>query len=147
MFHKLLHRGLPGWFDFNSVYAMQPMYTSPANERILTKLKTIDQFSKKVPSAPKAPQVVNTHAEIIRVLGNISEYEAAWTPSREALTPPGLSARFNCFQQKMSGDQIYKGVDVKAIFSSYVKDKARAYLERDRFELGNTGYQVDFIRE
>ena len=47
----------------------------------------------------------------------------------------------------MSGDQIYKGVDVKAIFSSYVKDKARAYLERDRFELGNTGYQVDFIRE
>ena len=147
MFHKLLHRGLPGWFDFNSVYAMQPMYTSPANEKILTKLKTIDQYSKKAPSAPKIAELVNTYADIVKLLDASSRYEVAWTASREVLASPGVMARLKSFQQNMLGDQVYKSVDVKAMFLSYVTEKARAYLERDVFHLGESWYQVDFIRE
>lgn len=147
MFHKLLHRGLPGWFDFNSVYAMQPMYTSQANQKILSKLGTIDQFSRQAPTAPIKPRTVDIHKTIVQLLDAKQGYQPTWTPSREVLTPPGLVTRFNSFQQNLLGDQIYKSVDAKGMFLNYVVDKAGAYLERDAFLLGKSWYQVDFVRE
>ncbi|PHH86123.1 hypothetical protein CDD83_10692 [Cordyceps sp. RAO-2017] len=41
--YRLIQRGLPGWFPFNSVAVMQPFYTPEANERIARELGTMAQ--------------------------------------------------------------------------------------------------------
>ena len=59
MVHKLIQRGLPYHFAFNSVYAMQPMYTSKPYKKTLTKLKTIDPFSLEPPATPKSKAAID----------------------------------------------------------------------------------------
>ena len=147
MFHKLLHRGLPGWSDFNSVHVMQPMYASKKNKEIYAKLGSIDQFSQRAPGAPKAPEIVKTHAGISKLLESDQKYALAWTPSPPSISPPGLLTAYSSFQQSFSGDQLYQHVDLKVILLDYATSKATAYLERDGFELRNSWYQIDFIRE
>lgn len=147
MFHKLLHRGLPGYFDFNSVYAMQPMYTSAANEKIVKKLGTLDQYSLKPPVAPKALVVEDSHAKIVALLQNKKEYQVAWPRSSKVAAPDALVANYNRWQQSMLGDKIYQQTKPKAMFLDYLAHKAVAYLERDSFELGKSWFQVDFVRE
>ncbi|KAL8970101.1 MAG: hypothetical protein Q9197_003992 [Variospora fuerteventurae] len=146
MFHKLLHRGLPDYFDFNSVYAMQPMYTSTANEKIIKKLKTTDQFSLNPPAVPVAQAKKEKHSEVGQLLQEKQCY-AAWPQSSEIVAPDTVLAHYNSYQQSMLAEQIYKHTDPKAMFLDYVTHKAAAYLHRDSFELGKSWYQVDFIRD
>ena len=150
MFHKLLHRGLPGWFgcnDFNSVHVMQPMYISEKNKEMYTKLETIDQFSQRAPGAPKAPEIVKTHAGIIKLLERDQKQEGAWTSSPPSISPPGTLTAYSSFQQNFSGDQLYQQVDLKAMVLDYPTSKATAYLERHGFKLRGSWYQIEFIRE
>ncbi|KAL8651032.1 MAG: hypothetical protein Q9210_003484 [Variospora velana] len=146
MFHKLLHRGLPDYFDFNSVYAMQPMYTSAANEKIVKKLKTADQFSLNPPAVPVAQAKKEKHGEVSQLLQE-KQYYAAWPQSSKIVAPDTVLAHYNSHQQNMLAEPIYKHTDPKAMFLDYVTHKAAAYLHRDSFELGKSWYQVDFIRD
>ncbi|KAL9020872.1 MAG: hypothetical protein Q9185_001943 [Variospora sp. 1 TL-2023] len=134
MFHKLLHRGLPDYFDFNSVYAMQPMYTSTANEKIIKKLKTTDQFSLNPPAVPVAQAKKEKHSEVGQLLQE-KQYYAAWPQSSKIVAPDTVLAHYNSYQQSMLAEQIYKHTDPKAMFLDYVTHKAAAYLQRDSFEL------------
>lgn len=147
MFHKLLHRGLPGYFDFNSVYAMQPMYTSAANEKIIKKLNTADQFSSNPPATPKVPATEDSHSKIVQLLQSKKPYQAAWPRSSKTAAPNTLVANYNHHQHNTLSDQIYQQASPKAMFVDYLTHKALAYLERDSFELGKSWYQVDFVRE
>lgn len=146
MFHKLLHRGLPHFFEFNSVYAMQPMYTSTANKKIIKKLKTADQFSLNPPAVPVAQAKKEKHSEVGQLLQE-KQYYAAWPQSSKIVAPDTVLAHYNSYQQGMLAEQIYKHTDPKAMFLDYVTHEAVAYLQRDSFELGKSWYQVDFMRE
>ncbi|KAL8921768.1 MAG: hypothetical protein Q9208_005525 [Pyrenodesmia sp. 3 TL-2023] len=147
MFHKLLHRGLPGYFDFNSVYAMQPMYTSAANKNIFDKLKTADQYSLNPPAIPRAPTTEESHSKVTQLLQNKKSYKTAWPQSSKIAAPDTLVANFNRHQQDKLSEQIYQQTNPKPIFLDYLTHKAVAYLGRDSFELGKSWYQVDFVRD
>ncbi|KAM3502672.1 hypothetical protein MY11210_008996 [Beauveria gryllotalpidicola] len=78
MLYRLIHRGVPGWFPFNSIAVMQPMYTKKANIEIARELGTIDQYTLDDPSPPKLPVTVSTWAGIKQVLGDPKTFHLGW---------------------------------------------------------------------
>ncbi|KAI9146726.1 Psi-producing oxygenase A [Paramyrothecium foliicola] len=70
MLYKLIQRGLPGWFPYNSIAVMQPMFTKKANIEIAKELGTIDQYTLDDPRPPKIPVFITTKAGIKQILGD-----------------------------------------------------------------------------
>ncbi|KAI1820639.1 linoleate diol synthase [Xylaria intraflava] len=87
MLYKLIQRGLPGWFPYNSVAVMQPMYTKQANAAIAKKLGTIAQYTLDDPKPPAKPVVVISNASTRKVLGNPKVYVVPWLPPVNDLFP------------------------------------------------------------
>ena len=144
MFYKLLLRGLPGFFDFNSVYAMQPMYTSRANKDILTRLKTIDQFSLKPPEALKAVVTIESHDLVQTIMKDRDYFKSPWESSIGKLVSKNAFDGLNAFESK------HHPSGAKQIYLDYLVEKAEALVQKDIFsfqEFGNTHHLVDIVRE
>ena len=78
MFSKLLYRELARCFEFDSVYAMQPMSTSAVNKDILKRLDTLNQFSDVGPNV-RPPQIsVDSHAAICQMFQNQGSVKPSW---------------------------------------------------------------------
>ncbi|KAJ3562058.1 hypothetical protein NPX13_g8709 [Xylaria arbuscula] len=87
MLYKLIQRGLPGWFPYNSVAVMQPMYTKKANAAIAKELGTLAQFTLDDPKPPPTPVVLTSAAAIKQVLSNPKQYVLPWVAPLNALFP------------------------------------------------------------
>jgi linoleate 10R-lipoxygenase len=87
MLYKLIQRGLPGWFPFNSIAIMQPMYTKKANEEIAREIGTIDQYTLDDPKPPPKPVVLFTSAAIKQALRNTKQFVVPWLSAVNALFP------------------------------------------------------------
>ncbi|KAK1246403.1 hypothetical protein MKX08_000205 [Trichoderma sp. CBMAI-0020] len=87
MLYKLIQRGVPGWFPFNSVAVMQPMYTKKTNIEIAKKLKTLDQFTTDDPKPPAKPVVLFTGESAKVILGAPDKFAVPWLPGLNALFP------------------------------------------------------------
>lgn len=146
MFHKLLRRGLPGFFDFNSVYAMQPMYTSRANTNIFKRLKTMDQYTLNPPAAPKS-KAIDTHGDVCSVLNNQHCLESQWTSSVGTIISQKAFDGLRAFEREHSGAQSQQTSKVNQLYVNYLTKKATDFVGRDAFRLGNHNYQIDIIRE
>lgn len=70
MLYKLIQRGLPGWFPYNSIAVMQPMYTKQANIEIAKRLGTFELYTLNDPSPPRMPISVTTPKAIKEVLNS-----------------------------------------------------------------------------
>lgn len=68
MFYKLIQRGVPGWFPYNSLHVMQLMFTRKMNETITRELKTIDQYTLDDPAPPRNPIIVTKNTTTIQLL-------------------------------------------------------------------------------
>ncbi|KAL8901933.1 MAG: hypothetical protein Q9207_004956, partial [Kuettlingeria erythrocarpa] len=126
---------------------MQPMYTPAANKEIVERLKVADQFSLNPPAVPKAPRTETSHGKIVELLQDTKLYQTAWPQSSKIAAPETLVAKYNNHQQNKLCDQIYQHTNPKAMFMDYMTHKAVAYVERDSFKLGESWYQVDFVRD
>ncbi|KAL4904048.1 hypothetical protein BDW74DRAFT_155062 [Aspergillus multicolor] len=87
MLYKLIQRGVPGWFPFNSVGVMQPMYTRAANEAIAKELGTWAQYTAADPKRPAKPAVVVSSAAIQHVLRNPKQFAVPWLHPLNSLFP------------------------------------------------------------
>lgn len=74
MLYKLIQRGVPGWFPYNSVSVMQPMYTKQGNEKIAKELGILDQYSSSDPSPPPRTVSLSTSIAIRQALTNTSQF-------------------------------------------------------------------------
>jgi hypothetical protein len=70
MLYRLIQRGLPGWFPFNSVAVMQPMYTKKANEAIAREHGILDQYTLDDPKPPPKLVKLVTKEAIQKVLND-----------------------------------------------------------------------------
>ncbi|KAF6789665.1 linoleate diol synthase [Colletotrichum sojae] len=87
MMYKLIQRGLPGWFPYNSIAVMQPMYTKKANENIARELGTFGLYTTDDPKPPPTPVVVITTDSIKKVLGSPKQFVVPWLrPLSEVFT-------------------------------------------------------------
>ncbi|OHW97456.1 linoleate diol synthase [Colletotrichum incanum] len=78
MLYKLIQRGLPNWFPYNSIGVMQPMYTKKANQAIAKELGTLHLYTSDDPKPPPKPVVLLTGAAIKQVLGNPKQFVVPW---------------------------------------------------------------------
>lgn len=147
MFHKLFNRGLPGFFDFNSIYVMQPMYTSGANAEIFERLKTINQFSMKPPTAPKEKAIIDTHSGVCEVLDDKTRFESQWASLVGTIVSQKALDGLNNFETEHCGTQSQQASKLNHLYVSYLTKKATDFVGRDAFRLGSRYYQVDIIRE
>ena len=141
MFHKLLHRGLPGLFDFNSVYAMQPMYTSASNKEIFQRLNVSDQYSMNPPKAPTIKVSVESHAAVCDALLHGDYFESTWSASVGTLVSQKASNGFDILAQAE------QTAGSKQIFLEYLLGKADSTVRRSSFRLRKSQYQIDIVRE
>ena len=141
MFYKLLLRGLPGFFDFNSVYAMQPMYTSRANRDILTRLKSIDQFSLKPPAAPKVVHHIKSYDSVQTIMKNRDIFKSPWESSIGRLVSKSAFDGLNAFESENHPS------GAKQIYLDFLVEKAEALVQKYIFSFKETAHMIDIIRE
>lgn len=156
MLYKLIQRGLPGWFPYNSIAVMQPMYTKKANEAIAKELGTIDQYTLDDPKPPKKTVVLFTSEAIKKVLGNPKQFVVPWLPALNALFPGKKD--FSWFM--LAGDGPRNSADrsnmMKAMgkvpnlhnaVHEFIEHVGKQLIEKETFELKKGLNQIDLIRD
>ncbi|KAI0205662.1 heme peroxidase [Astrocystis sublimbata] len=156
MLYKLIQRGLPGWFPYNSVAVMQPMYTKKANAAIAKELGTLDQFTLDDPKPPAKPVVVFSNAAIKQVLSNPKQYVTPWVQPLNACFPGKKD--FSWFMLSGDGDvnlkeranwqKVLKKVpNLHNAIHNLMETVGAELIENATFTLKEGLNQIDFIRD
>ncbi|KAI0534535.1 heme peroxidase [Xylaria digitata] len=156
MLYKLIQRGLPGWFPYNSVAVMQPMFTRKTNAAIAKKLGTISQFTLDDPKPPPTPIVITSNAAVKTVLTNPKQYVIAWLPPLNALFPGKKD--FSWYM--LSGDAtvniqdranlvkaLKKAPNLHTAIHDFIARVGAELLNKETFTLAEGLNQVDIIRD
>ncbi|KAI0885259.1 heme peroxidase [Annulohypoxylon maeteangense] len=156
MLYKLIQRGVPGWFPFNSVAVMQPMYTKKANENIAKELGTIDQYTLDDPAAPRKTVVIMTSEAIKQALGQPKQYVVPWLQPLNILFPgkkdfgwymlAGDEQR-NFDDRTVALNAIKKIPNLQTAIKEFVQRVGFQLIEKERFELKEGLDQIDLIRD
>lgn len=147
MLHKLFHRGLPGSFEFDSVYAMQPMYTSGDNKRILTRLNTMNQFSMTRPTVPQPRVSVESHKAVCQMLQDQGSFESPWVSLRGNYISENAIDAYTSFVQDAKSSHLYRSPKAAKVYLDFLIGKAKSLVEGAAYRLGGTYNQIDFVRE
>jgi len=150
--YRVLMRAFPGWFEYNSVYALFPFTVPDENKKIFTGLSIDSQFSFKPPAKPKEPTIFSTAKAAMRILGDQKAFKVVWGAAISRLTGGVdymLSADLpaNTKQRNQVVKALYtdvpKGMD--EVWDFYTKGTEKLLRERS-YELGDY-MQVDAVRD
>ncbi|ROT36144.1 heme peroxidase [Sodiomyces alkalinus F11] len=158
MLYKLIQRGLPGWFPFNSVAVMQPMYTKKANEAIARKIGTIDQYTLDDPKPPRKAVVVSTSAAIKEVLGDPAKFVVPWLQPTNDIFPGPKGKDLGWFM--LAGDQprnrenrsdmtkaMSKIPNLHEAVHEFIERVGAQLVEKETFTFKEGLHQIDLIRD
>jgi linoleate 8R-lipoxygenase/9,12-octadecadienoate 8-hydroperoxide 8R-isomerase len=150
--YRLLMRAFPGWYEYNSVFAMFPLTIPSENEKILTDLGHASLYSFKPPTAPVVPTVFSTAQSAKYILGNQQAFNIPWGKAIASLTGsydfmvsgdrPVNTADHKVFMQALYTDAP-KGMD--EVWNFYFKKTTQLLCDRS-YSLGEY-FQVDAVRE
>ncbi|KAF4461846.1 hypothetical protein FALBO_11355 [Fusarium albosuccineum] len=156
MLYKLIQRGVPNWFPFNSVAVMQPMYTKKANEGIAKELGTLDQFSTADPKPPPKPVVVFTNEAIKKTLGDPKKFVVPWLQPLNNLFPGKKD--YGWFM--LAGDEprnythranftkaMAKIPNLHGAIHEFVERVGAKLIQQETFKLKEGLEQIDIIRD
>ncbi|KAF4976448.1 hypothetical protein FZEAL_6886 [Fusarium zealandicum] len=154
--YKLIQRGLPGWFPFNSIAVMQPMYTKKANEAIAKELGTIDQFTLDDPKPPAKAVVIFTNEAIKQTLANPKQFVVPWLKPLNVMFPGKKD--YGWFM--LSGDEprnyehrasmqkaMAKIPNMHSALHEFVERVGKKLIEKETFNLKEGLDQIDIIRD
>ncbi|CZR54744.1 related to linoleate diol synthase [Phialocephala subalpina] len=156
MFHKLVHRAVPGWFPFNSLHIMQPMYTRKANKAIAIKLGNIDLYTEADPAPPRRVVIIKQNElvrEILSVQSTFKEpngilLQALFSGKRDfSKYMLAGDAAINTAQRNLVGDVLYGSRDLKPALGGFLSSFSAKQLEDESLKLGKDLYQVDMLRD
>ncbi|KAL7621367.1 hypothetical protein AAE478_008688 [Parahypoxylon ruwenzoriense] len=156
MAYKLIQRGVPGWFPFNSVAVMQPFYTKKANAAIAKELGTIDQFTLDDPQPPRKNIVLFKSESIKQVLTSRKEYIIPWAPPLNALFPGKKDVSW----YMLAGDSPQNEADranmlkamgkvpnIRSAIQEFVERVGSQLIKKETFKLKEGLNQIDLIRD
>ena len=155
MFYKLIHRAFPGWFPFNSLHVMQPMYTKAMNKQIAEKFKTIEQYTLADPTPARPSIIITKYAPMLKILQDHKTFAVPWGLAVAELFPGGRKLNDfmlagdkaeNLAQHKLVGEIMYDGGFLKSI-SRLIKDVGSSLLNEGIFQMREGLRQIDVIRE
>lgn len=95
MFHKPVHRGIPGSFTFNSVCAMQLSFTSSEKGKNFDRLKTMSQFTIDTPPLPQPTIPLDSHIAVRRVLHDQRSFYSPWASLRGTCVSMNTVSAYN----------------------------------------------------
>jgi len=156
MFYKLFQRAVPGWYPYNSLHIMQPMYTWKKNKEIAENLGTIKSFTTAGPKRPPRPVIVTKHAVICKVLKNQTSFRVPWLHALNDILPGKLDfssfmlsgdAASNTAQRKMLEGILFGPTDFIALLLDTVRKSASAALTKHKFDLPGVAFQVNIIKD
>ncbi|RYP00278.1 hypothetical protein DL763_000889 [Monosporascus cannonballus] len=156
MFYKLIQRGVPGWFPYNSLHVMQPMFTKKMNQQIATEIGTIKQYTLDDPKPPRATVVVASHSGVRQVLEDHGRFVVPWLPAINSLWPGEKD--FSWFMlggdkpenaaHKQLMQKVLMGIpDFSKILAGFIANEGKALLDRELFKMKDNLYQLDLIRD
>jgi predicted lipid-binding transport protein (Tim44 family) len=150
--YRLLMRAFPGWYEYNSVYALFPFTIPSENRKILVSRGVESQYSFKPPSKPQPQIVFNTAANAKAILGNQKAFNVIWGAAISRLTggvdymlsadKPANTAQHVAVVKALYND-VSDGMD--EVWDFYTKTTEKLLHERS-YQLDNF-YQVDAVRE
>ncbi|KAF7507317.1 hypothetical protein GJ744_010751 [Endocarpon pusillum] len=157
MFYKLIQRGLPGWFPYNSLNVMQPMYTKEANMRIAKSLKTIQLYTIKDPEPPRPVVVLTKHDDCKAVLEDHQTFVVPWLPAINDLFPgerdyswymlSGDGAQ-NFANRQMSEKILYGAMpSLLPTVKRSVNQWGRDWISKEGFKMAEGLYEIDILRD
>lgn len=151
MFYKLIQRSMPGYFKYDSVYCMQPMYTPRMTAEIARKFGTINDFSLDPPKPPPMPCIINSHAGIKSIMSDNRNFKVL----HEGMLPTSLMFSDFCLSGDMAANLqnhqiITAGMNEcpmgMKLFQYWFEQMTRTIIAREAFRLGSM-YQVDVVKE
>ncbi|KAI1430665.1 linoleate diol synthase [Xylaria sp. CBS 124048] len=156
MLYKLIQRGLPGWFPYNSVAVMQPMYTKKANAAIAKKLGTYDQYTLDDPKPPARPIVISSTASIKTILNTPDAFVVPWLKPL-AETFPGKKdyswfmlagdGRANHEHRATMMKAMHKIPDFQKAIREFVAHVGAELIQKEMFTLKEGLNQLDILRD
>jgi hypothetical protein len=156
MFHKLVQRAVPGWFPFNSLHVMQPMYTKKMNEEIAKEIGTFPLYTTDDPAPPPKPNVVIKNSIIRTILKDPATFAqpvgfllAGLFPGKRDFSAYMLSgdSAVNTAQRNLVGDALYGSKDLKIALTSFLSTYSSECLTGETLHMSDNLDQIDIIRE
>lgn len=157
MLYKLIQRGLPRWFPYNSIAVMQPMYTKKANEAIAKEIGTFHLYTTDDPKPPPKPVVVASSAAIKQVLDNPKQFVLPWLKPLQAMF---TDSKKDISWFMLAGDEqknfqhrinikkaIGKLPNLHTAIHEFVDRVGAQLIEKETFKLREGLYQMDLIRD
>lgn len=155
MLYKLIQRTLPGWFPFNSINVMQPMYTKKGNERIFREHGTLDQYTFDDPKPPTKPVILVSSASIKHVLSTPKAFAVPWAAPFKAMFPSKDLSFFMLagdapanYQHRADMDKAFSKIPtLREAFQECIDSVGADLLEKATFMLKEGLYQIDILRD
>jgi hypothetical protein len=160
MLYKLIQRGLPGWFPFNSLHVMQPMFTKKTNGEIAKEIGTINDYTQDDPKPPPTPKVIFKANAVKAILKDPENFASPWFKAFKDLADGHDYSHFmlsgdgaaNASQRKVVGDLLFKLPEFKQLLVDTSFRYADQYIKTEMFYWGknNAGvprYELDLVRE
>jgi len=150
---KLLMRAFPGWYEYNSVYAMFPFTIPSENKKLFEDMKVESEYSFKRPSPPQNPIVFSTAKNAMRILGDQKTFKVIWgdaisrlTGGVEYMLSGDLPSNTKQHNQVVAAVSTEVSDGMKEVWDFYAKRMEKLLAERS-YPLGNSILQVDAARE
>jgi linoleate 10R-lipoxygenase len=150
--YKLLMKAFPGWFEYNSVYALYPLCIPKYTVKLLTEQGVMSQYSANPPKKPVQDIFFSTKANVQRILGDQKTFKVVWGEAISRLSggvdfmlsadKPANTVQRNAVIKAIYTD-VPKGMD--EVWDFYTKFTEKLLTERS-YKLGDF-YQVDAARE
>ncbi|KAB8342814.1 hypothetical protein FH972_022412 [Carpinus fangiana] len=161
MFYKLIQRGVPGWFPYNSLHSTQPMFTKNMNAQIAREIGTIAQYTNDDPKRPRSTVVLTRHADVTQVLENSNVFVVPWLPAVNNLFLGDKNYPKRTFEWFMlAGDKpenaaskklvqkLFKGIpDLGGTVSRFIAEKGAELLKKEEFKMKEDLFHIDIIRD
>jgi hypothetical protein len=156
--HRLLMRAFPGYYAFNSVYAMYPFSLPQKTREVLTALGTISLYSFDLPKKPpfsiatmsSMTYITDYHA-LIKIFNNPETFEEMWGKSIKELTGTmymlGGDRPENTDQHARLYKEIYGVTGASKAMWDYFENLTLDLIKRKSYDLGGGVFEMDAVRE
>lgn len=155
MLYKLIQRALPGWFPYNSLNVMQPMFTKDMNREIAEELGTTSLYTEDDPKPPQPLKVLHQHAQVRKMLNDSKRFHVPFNaPFDKLLEGRDFSHFMLCGdmprhreQRNVYGNLLYGSGELKDLVADFIKEHTDSYLSSSMFPISRGTYHVDIIKE
>lgn len=156
MMYRLIQRGVPEWFPYNSLHIMQPMYTKKMNQQIAKEIGTIKQYTTADPKQPRRKVVFTAQSAVREVLEDHKRFVVPWLPAINDI----WSGEREFSWYMLAGDKPENASDKKLlqrafastpnfpqVMADFIDKQGRSLLDKELFEMKDGFFQIDLLRD